>query len=78
MEIHFKGFNTISLPVSLFPEIKKLSLSERKKWMVFDGQFFSFEDLSTVYSIKDLLSAYEHVLVAKQKEVTSVISTLQV
>ena len=45
----------IIVPISMFPEIKKLSLKQRKEWMIMDDQYFSFEALSQIYSVKDLL-----------------------
>ena len=42
------------VPVSMFPDIKKLSVKERMDWMVLDEQFFTFANLSKVYSIIDL------------------------
>ena len=46
----------IIVPVSMFPDIKKLSMAQREEWMIMDDQYFSFEALSKIYSIKDLLS----------------------
>jgi hypothetical protein len=45
----------IIVPVSMFPDIKQLSLKQRKEWMIMDDQYFSFEALSRIYSVKDLL-----------------------
>lgn len=45
----------IIVPLSFFPDIKQLSKKEREKWMILDDQFFSFERLSKVYSIGDLM-----------------------
>ena len=45
----------IILPVSLFPDIQHLTVKQRNKWMILDDQFFTFDDLSIVYSITDLL-----------------------
>lgn len=46
----------VIVPVSLFPDIKQLSMKEREDWMIMDDQYFSFENLSKIYSVKDLLS----------------------
>lgn len=46
----------IIVPVAMFPDIKKLSKAQREEWMIMDDQYFSFEALSKIYSIKDLLS----------------------
>ena len=45
----------ISVPVSFFPDIKRLPIEKRKKWMILDDQFFTFEKLSKIYSINDLM-----------------------
>lgn len=44
------------VPVRLFPEIKKLRKSQREDYMIMDGQFFSFEAISKIFSIKDVLN----------------------
>ena len=41
--------------LSMFPDIKRLSRKEREDWMIMDDQYFSFEALSRIYSVKDLL-----------------------
>jgi len=46
---------TIIVPVSFFPEIKNLSVKEREQWMVLDEQYFTFEHMTKVYSILDLM-----------------------
>ena len=45
----------IIVPVSMFPDIKRLSRKEREDYMIMDDQYFSFEALSRIYSVKDLL-----------------------
>lgn len=45
----------IIVPVSMFPDIKQLSRKQREEWMIMDDQYFSFENLSKIYSVKDLL-----------------------
>ena len=45
----------IVVPVRFFPDIRKLPLSERKEWMILDDQFFTFNKLTKVYSIEDLM-----------------------
>ncbi len=45
----------IIIPVSMFPEIRKMSVKERDKWMILDDQYFTFEHMSKIYSILDLL-----------------------
>ena len=43
------------VPVSMFPDIKHLTKKQREEWMIMDDQYFSFEALSRIYSVKDLL-----------------------
>lgn len=45
----------IIVPVSMFPDIKNLTIKQRKDYMIMDDQYFSFEALSRIYSVKDLL-----------------------
>ncbi len=45
----------IIVPVSMFPDIKHMPVKEREKWMVLDDQYFTFENMTRVYSVKDLL-----------------------
>ena len=35
--------------------IKKLSKSQREDYMIMDDQYFSFEAISRIYSVKDVL-----------------------
>lgn len=44
----------IIVPVSLFPDIKQMSIKRRNEWMILDGQYFTFEHMTRVYSITDL------------------------
>ena len=45
----------VIVPVSMFPDIKRLSRKQREEWIIMDDQYFSFEALSRIYSVKDLL-----------------------
>ena len=45
----------VIVAVSMFPDIKHLSRKQREEWMIMDDQYFSFEALSKVYSVMDLL-----------------------
>ena len=57
MIAYFTDGRELVVPISFFPDIKELSMKERSKWMILDDQFFTFEALSKVYSITDLLRA---------------------
>jgi len=45
----------VIVPISFFPDIKKLSVKEREEWMILDDQFFTFHNLSLVYAVTDLM-----------------------
>lgn len=47
----------IIIPVSMFPDIQQMPVKRRNEWMVLDDQFFSFEHMTRVYSVLDLLKA---------------------
>ena len=55
MAVYLTDGREVIVPVGHFPEIKKLSKSQREDYMILDGQFFSFEAISKIFSIKDLL-----------------------
>ena len=45
----------VLVPVSMFPDIKRLTKAQREDYMIMDDQYFSFEALSKIYSVKDVL-----------------------
>ena len=45
----------IIVPVSFFPDIKNLTVKQREEWMVLDDQYFTFEHLTRIYSVVDLM-----------------------
>ena len=47
----------ITIPVGMFPDIKQMSMKHRNEWMILDDQYFTFEHMSRVYSVLDLLQA---------------------
>ena len=47
----------IIVPVSMFPDIQHLSVKRRNEWMILDDQYFTFEHMSRIYSVLDLLKA---------------------
>ena len=44
------------VPVSMFPDIKNMPLKARNEWMILDHQYFTFEHMTRVYSILDLIN----------------------
>ena len=55
MAVYLTDGREVLVPVSMFPEIKKLSLPQRENYMIMDDQYFSFDAMSKIYSIKDVL-----------------------
>ena len=55
MVVRLTDGREVIVPVSMFPDIKRLSRKQREEWMIMDDQYFSFEALSRIYSVKDLL-----------------------
>lgn len=45
----------IAVPVSFFPDIKRLPVAKREEWMILDDQYFTFANMSKVYSVSDLM-----------------------
>ena len=45
----------VIVPVAMFPEIKSLSKKQREDYMIMDDQYFSFEAISKIFSVKDIL-----------------------
>lgn len=45
----------VIVPVKMFPEIKNLSKKQREDYMIMDDQYFSFESISKIFSVKDIL-----------------------
>lgn len=44
----------ITIPVSFFPDIKRMPMAKREEWMILDDQYFTFANMGKVYSITDL------------------------
>jgi hypothetical protein len=45
----------VIVPISFFPDIKQMPVKERQKWMVLDDQYFTFENMTRIYSVLDVL-----------------------
>lgn len=45
----------VIVSVKMFPEIKNLSKKQREDYMIMDDQYFSFEAISKIFSVKDIL-----------------------
>ena len=55
MAVYLTDGREVIVPISMFPDIKRLTMAQRKDYMIMDNQYFSFEALSKIYSIKDVL-----------------------
>ena len=55
MAVYLTDGRVVIVPVSMFPDIKRLSLSHRVDYMIMDDQYFSFDSLSKIYSVNDVL-----------------------
>ena len=55
MAVFLTDGREVIVPVSMFPEIKRLTKAQREDYMIMDDQYFSFEAISTIYSVKDVL-----------------------
>jgi len=55
MAVYLTDGRVVIVPIAMFPDIKKLSTAQREDYMIMDDQYFSFEALSTIYSVKDIL-----------------------
>lgn len=45
----------VIVPISMFPGIKKLSVERRNTWIIMDDQFFTFDHVSEIYPVTDVL-----------------------
>ena len=55
MAVYLTDGRVVLVPVSMFPDIKSLSRKQREEWMVLDDQYFTFENMTRVYSVLDLM-----------------------
>lgn len=55
INFYLKDGRIIIVPLSYFPEIKKLNLNQRKKWQILDNNAFTFDDASEVWHIEQVL-----------------------
>jgi len=55
MRVFLHGGRILSVPVSKFPEIKKLNSSQKKAYHISGGISLDFEDSDEVYHINELL-----------------------
>ena len=56
MAVYLTDGREVLVPVGLFPEIKQLRKSHLEDYMIMYGQFYSFDAISKIFSVKDVLS----------------------
>lgn len=56
MVVYLTDGRVVMVPVSYFSDIQHMSVKERSKWFILDDQYFTFENMSRVYSVKDVLN----------------------
>ena len=55
MAVFLTDGRVVLVPISMFPDIKRLTMAQREDYMIMDDQYFSFESLSKLFSVKDVL-----------------------
>ena len=57
MGFYLEDGRQVFVPLSLFPDVKKLTREERKKWRILDDIYFDFDipTFSKVFSIQDAM-----------------------
>ncbi len=55
MAVFLTDGRVVIVPISMFPDIKRLTKAQREDYMIMDDQYFSFEHLSKIFSVKDVL-----------------------
>ena len=56
MAVYLTDGREVLVPVSNFKDIRYLPIKDRENWFILDDQFFTFEKLSKIYSVKDVLN----------------------
>ena len=55
MAVFLTDGRIVIVPISMFPDIKRLTKAQREDYMIMADQYFSFENLSKIFSVKDVL-----------------------
>lgn len=55
MVVYLTDGRQVLVPLSFFPDVKRLSVKDRSDWIILDDQFFTFAKLSRVYSIEEVM-----------------------
>ena len=57
MSIYLEDGRIVIVPLSLFPSIRKLNETQRKKYHIADGQIILFKDCNEVFHIEQFLGS---------------------
>lgn len=55
MAVFLTDSREVIVSVKMFPEIKNMSKKQREDYMIMDDQYFSFDAISKIFSVKDIL-----------------------
>ena len=55
MAFYLTDGRIVVVPISMFPDVKRLTKAQREDYMIMDDQYFSFDAISRIYSVKDVL-----------------------
>lgn len=55
MAVFLTDGREVIVPVKMFPEIKNMSKKQREDYMIMDDQYFSFDAICKIFSVKDIL-----------------------
>lgn len=56
MVVYLTDGRVVMVPVNYFRDIQQMPVKERSKWYILDDQYFTFENMTRVYSVKDVLN----------------------
>lgn len=55
MAVFLTDGREVIVPVKMFPVMKNMSKKQREDYMIMDDQYFSFDAISKIFSVKDIL-----------------------
>lgn len=55
MAVFLTDGREVIVPVKMFPEMKNMSKKQREDYMIMDDQYFSFDAISKIFSVNDIL-----------------------
>jgi len=69
MNIELEDGRSVNVPLIYFPSIKKMTVEQRKKWYILDGEMFSFDECNEVFHIEQVLgkeNIYKYTFIKKK------------